>query len=544
MGSFNPVVTFEHAEEILDPPSLEIVADDLGGVLGGPDVERGQQPPLRRGLSVGRGGLDDMHRGHGRRLGSRDRIRCRQGHAADAQLAAGQPLAAGGAGLPSARLGAGRQPVDLDVDQAVRRAVGHHGEQFRPARAERPVVPRPDQQIHPRTAPLRVEHLEAVRLPVAHRDHAGAAADFADRLGGVGEAVQPPPGPPPLHGLRRAGLRRIEAQPQDAERKARLRHRQRRVQVQPEALRAGPVRADHLEPLAARTGREVQAGPVLDRQNRALAADPADAALAVRREDGPHLDRRVRRHLDQPVERVDRRAVARAVRVDLAARNRPEKIGALRQPRRKTLVAQGSPSELVLRPLRRAQPLARLQGRRVLDMRHSESPAPAGVERTHEHRLRRLREPLGGVLAAASGRLADAQEAGGPQAAPVIARIDEALNQPRPEPVARLEIPGQPPQDAPEQVAGEMRAARRRADQEAAQADHPVEMLPPPLVAPRHPAVACRRPERGGGTPTGSSTPSGSRRGVRSTASAVGGGRTIPGSSPASVESAFRHPDT
>ncbi len=109
-------------------------------------------------------------------------------------------------------------------------------------------------------------------------------------------------------------------------------------------------------------------------------------------------------------------AVARAVRVDLAARNRPEKIGALHQPRRKTLVAQGSPSELVLRPLRRAQPLARLQGRRVLDMRHSEPPAPAGVERTHEHRLRRLREPLGGILAAAPGRLANAQEAGDPLA--------------------------------------------------------------------------------------------------------------------------------
>ena len=38
-----------------------------------------------------------------------------------------------------------------------------------------------------------------------------------------------------------------------------------------------------------------------------------------------------------------------------------------------------------------AQPLARLQGRRVLDRRHSEPPAPAGVERAHEHRLRRRR---------------------------------------------------------------------------------------------------------------------------------------------------------
>ena len=64
----------------------------------------------------------------------------------------------------------------------------------------------------------------------------------------------------------------------------------------------------------------------------------------------------------------------------------------------------------------------------MLDMRHSEPPAPAGVERAHEHRLRRLREPLRGILAASAGRLADAQEAGGPQAAPVMARIDEALN--------------------------------------------------------------------------------------------------------------------
>lgn len=58
------------------------------------------------------------------------------------------------------------------------------------------------QQLHPGMAPRRVEQLEAVRLPVAHRDHARPAAHLADRLGGVGEAVQPAPGRPALPGLR------------------------------------------------------------------------------------------------------------------------------------------------------------------------------------------------------------------------------------------------------------------------------------------------------------------------------------------------------
>ena len=59
-----PASGFEHAEEILHPPSLEMEDDDLDRVLGGSDVERGQ-PPLHRGLSAGWRGLDDMHGGQG-----------------------------------------------------------------------------------------------------------------------------------------------------------------------------------------------------------------------------------------------------------------------------------------------------------------------------------------------------------------------------------------------------------------------------------------------------------------------------------------------
>ena len=59
-----------------------------------------------------------------------------------------------------------------------------------------------------------------------------------------------------------------------------------------------------------------------------------------------------------------------------------------------------------------------------------------------------------------------------------------------PTPVTLLEIPRQAPQHPPQHMARQMRTAHRGADQESAQAHHPVEMIPALLLAPRDPTVA------------------------------------------------------
>ena len=358
---------------------------------------------------------------------------------------------------------------------------------------------RAHQQLHPRRAALGVEQFEDIRFPIAHRDHPRPAANLTHGSRNVRETVQPTPGVPPLLGRRRPPHRRIEAQPQHTERKTRIGHRQRRVQMQPQALRPGLVLPDHLQPVAARTGAEVQIRSVLDRQHRALAADPLHAALPMRRQDVRYRNLRLGRHLDQTVERIDRGAVAGAVGVDLLTGIRRQKPHALHQPRRQPLVPQGCPSKLVPGPVRPVQTLARAQRWRRVDPGNPELPPPVPGQFIQEDRLHRLPAPLRTVLATTARGLANTQEVGRPQAGPIVARIGKALHEPGTEPVARSEILRQPPQQPPQHMARQMRTAHRRADQEAAQTHHPVEMIPALLLAPRDPAVARRNPQRSGG---------------------------------------------
>ena len=357
------------------------------------------------------------------------------------------------------------------------------------------------QQFHPWIAALMIEQFKAVRFPVAHGDHARASAHLAHGPRNVGETVEPAPGPRPRRGGAVAG--RIEPQPQHAERQAGPGHRQRRVQMQPQALRPGLVFADHPQPVAARAGGEVQIRAVLDRKHRALRAQPLNAARAMRRQDVLRRDLRLRRHLDQPVERIDCGTVAGAVGVDLLSRVGRQKPHALDQSCREPFVAQGRSSKLVCGPIGRVQTVARLQNRRVVDPRNPKHPAPVVGQFVDEHRLDRLRAPLVAVLTAAARRLADTPEIGRPEAGAIVARIGKTLHEPGAKPVAHLEIPRQAPQQAPEHVARQMRTTHRRPDQETTQPDHPVKMRPALLLTPRHPAVSRRYPQRRGGKPRG-----------------------------------------
>ena len=139
----------------------------------------------------------------------------------------------------------------------------------------------------------------------------------------------------------------------------------------------------------------------------------------------------------------------------------------------------------------------------MLDPRNPELPPPVPNQRIHEDPLYRLPAPLLPVLTTPARGLADAQEVGRPQAGAIATRIGKALHQPGTKPVARLEVPRQAPQHAAEHMARQMRTAYRRADQ----AHHPVEMLPALILAPRHPAVSSRNPQRSGGKPAAPSQP-------------------------------------
>ena len=355
---------------------------------------------------------------------------------------------------------------------------------------------RPDQQSHTRALALGSEQFVEVRLPVTDAENPGLAADLLHRGTNVGKGVKPAFARLPLRGLRRALHRRIEAQAQHAERKAGVTHRQCRVQVQAQGRGLGLVLADHLETVAARPGGEVQVGAVLDGKHRALAADAADAALAMRRQDVLHRDRRLRRLLDQPVEGIDRRAVAVRTGVDLVARIRGQQAGALHKPRRQSRVTQGSPSEFILRPLRSRQAFPRFENRPQLHMRDPEFPPPAPVEREHEHRLHRLGAQPGTVLPAPARRPAHAEEIGRPQAGASIALIGKTLHQQRAETVTGREVAGQAPQDTPQHVTGQVRTPDRGPDQEAVQAQDPVKLAAALAVCPCNPAVAGRNLER------------------------------------------------
>ena len=117
-------------KEVLDTPSLEVVADDLGRGSGVVDVDGGEQEPLHRLLLCGRVGLQDVHCGHRHRFAGR--AGCRQFDLAEAQRAMGVPLAARRARLLPARFRALAQALDLDLDAASHGLGEHRRRQLAP----------------------------------------------------------------------------------------------------------------------------------------------------------------------------------------------------------------------------------------------------------------------------------------------------------------------------------------------------------------------------------------------------------------------------
>ena len=95
------------------------------------------------------------------------------------------------------------------------------------------------------------------------------------------------------------------------------------------------------------------------------------------------------------------------------------------------------------------------------------------------------------------------QEVGGPQADAVRALLGSVLHQPGLNAVAGLEVSRQAPQEAAQDMARQVRTAHRGTDQEAAQADHAVEMRPALVVAPADLAVPGLEPLGRGGEPCG-----------------------------------------
>ena len=107
------------------------------------------------------------------------------------------------------------------------------------------------------------------------------------------------------------------------------------------------------------------------------------------------------------------------------------------------------------------------------------------------------------VLAPATGRVPDPHEVGRLEAGPVMRGADEGLHQPRTIPVAGFEILPQTRQHLAQHLAGQVAALHAGADQEPAQAQHPVQMRQTLLATPPHPRVArpqlqrrSRKPDR------------------------------------------------
>ena len=155
-------------------------------------------------------------------------------------------------------------------------------------------------------------------------------------------AAQPPPGLARLHRLVRFGgvVRCVELEIDYAQRNPVTAHREGRVQVQAQRPRRPPGAADRFEALAARVGREVQVGPVLDQKRQGLALHPPQRALAMAGQDGGRRHRRAVRVLDHPVVPLHRRLAARRGREE-GFRRRPAWISALRTRR---CVSRASPS--------------------------------------------------------------------------------------------------------------------------------------------------------------------------------------------------------
>ena len=269
------------------------------------------------------------------------------------------------------------------------------------------------------------------------------------------------------------------------------------MQVQPQRLRRGLVASDDAQPLAARAGREVQIRPVLDAQHGVVRAHALDGARAMRRHDVLGRDLRLIRVVNQTVVALDRRAVRGAG--ERMARTRCEQCGASDQPCRQALVSQRGVSELVMCPLCTVEPFAGTERRPRIGPCHAQAAPPMRGQLVHVDRLRRAGPGMGAVAASSTRGVADAHEVRRPQAHSLVLGLDEGLHQPRAVVVAGLEVRLDPAQHPPQHMAGQMAAAHRGADEEAAQAYHPVQVRAALLVAPPHPRIARAKTQRRGG---------------------------------------------
>ena len=111
------------------------------------------------------------------------------------------------------------------------------------------------------------------------------------------------------------------------------------------------------------------------------------------------------------------------------------------------------------------------------------------------------------VLAPATGRLADPHEVGRLEAGAVMRGADEGLHQPRTILVAGFEILRHTRQHLAQHLAGQVAALHPGADQEPAQAQHPVQMGLALLSAPSIHASRARNCNAAAENPTAPSTP-------------------------------------
>ncbi len=221
----------------------------------------------------------------------------------------------------------------------------------------------------------------------------------------------------------------------------------------------------------------------------------------MRRQDVLHRHLRIRRLFDETVVAVNRRRIALRSAGDRTPRIVRQQRGALDQTCHQSLVDQGSPSKLVLSPHRAVKPGTRLKTWRGIDKHNPQSAAPARLKLVHVNRLDRLLMPMSTVLTPAPCSLANRHKIAGPQAGPVMAALDKRLNQPRPIPVAILEVPRQTPQHMPQNMARKVHATHTGTNQKSVQTDNAMKMRLPLPVAPANPAVTRRHAKRRGRKP-------------------------------------------
>ena len=131
---------------------------------------------------------------------------------------------------------------------------------------------------------------------------------------------------------------------------------------------------------------------------------------------------------------------------------------------------------------------------------------------------------MGTVAASTPRGVADAHEVRRLEADSVVLGLDESLHQPRSIVVAGLEVRSHPTQHPSQHMAGQMATPHRGADEESAQAHHPVQMRLALRIAPPHPRIARVHMQRRGGEPDRSQPPMGRPDEIAQLAADEGGG--------------------